>query len=360
MKKSLTLCVVLSALSLSFVSGCGLDSETPRISDQQMIFLSVKGENTILLCTDGLDNDNNGKIDCEDSGCQNKGTAEIPGPGTTVCPGTDVNGVWVPAENTDYACSDGIDNDGNGYTDCADNNCKQLSVCCVKTGDENTVAACSDGIDNDCDGYVDCGDFSCKGGNSKDSKATEESINYCTALEYPNGKVTVPENTLETCSDGIDNDGDGYTDCADYSCNGLGKSKDSQATKESKEYCSIKETAENSEETCSDAKDNDLDGLIDCDDPDCSSVVYCLDKGAEPGSRPADFDKLSSSQRAAILAQEKLLCTDGVDNNKNGKIDCAEYQCHILSVRSQNLSDSEKIYAFTCQESEETQAPEEN
>ncbi|MEZ4287503.1 MAG: hypothetical protein R3A47_05035 [Polyangiales bacterium] len=37
------------------------------------------------------------------------------------------------------------------------------------TTDENSVATCSDGVDNDGDGYIDCDDFSC-------SKSTDAAV----------------------------------------------------------------------------------------------------------------------------------------------------------------------------------------
>ncbi|MBR4986054.1 MAG: hypothetical protein IKY83_09985 [Proteobacteria bacterium] len=345
MKKILARCAVMTAVLGSIaMAGCSLGDETPTIKNQFAI-----AENTVYYCTDGFDNDLDGLADCEDPDCQAVGTKEIPGPGAICCPGvTDANGIWSPAENTPFACSDGIDNDGNGFSDCHDNACKQLSVCCVKTGDENTVDACSDGIDNDCDGYADCNDYSCKGGNSKDSAATPESIAYC-ELSQNTTIIKGDENTLEACSDGIDNDGDGYADCNDYSCNGLGTSKDSTATPEAIAYCSVAEEKENTDATCSDKRDNDLDGLIDCDDPNCSNIAYCQDAGLEPPVRPEHFDQLDPTQRAAILAQEQLVCTDGIDNNKNGKADCDEYQCHMLSLRSQNYTGIDANYKFNCQ-----------
>ena len=45
--------------------------------------------------------------------------------------------------------------------------------------DENTLEACSDGIDNDCDGYVDCRDYSCLRSNMG---AMPEAVNYCIVL----------------------------------------------------------------------------------------------------------------------------------------------------------------------------------
>jgi hypothetical protein len=57
------------------------------------------------------------------------------------------------AENTLEACSDGADNDLDGKTDCNDAEC---TFCA-----EDDVTACNDGLDNDGDGFKDAGDPSC-------------------------------------------------------------------------------------------------------------------------------------------------------------------------------------------------------
>lgn len=51
-------------------------------------------------------------------------------------------------------CSDGIDNDNNGATDCDDARC-QTSPACQEDGN------CGDGIDNDDNGLADCDDEAC-------------------------------------------------------------------------------------------------------------------------------------------------------------------------------------------------------
>lgn len=50
-------------------------------------------------------------------------------------------------------CDDGIDNDCNGYVDCNDFSCQGIAGC--------PEAICSDGEDNDGDGDVDCSDSDC-------------------------------------------------------------------------------------------------------------------------------------------------------------------------------------------------------
>jgi len=62
------------------------------------------------------------------------------------------------------------------------------------------------------------------------------------------------------CADGLDNDGDGLTDCSDPDC--------------------ISASSCSPETVCDDGIDNDSDGLTDCDDPDCFGVDGCSAKKA--------------------------------------------------------------------------------
>jgi hypothetical protein len=50
-------------------------------------------------------------------------------------------------------CDDGIDNDNDGFIDCDDIDCDSDTGCVVEI--------CNDGIDNDSDGFIDCDDIDC-------------------------------------------------------------------------------------------------------------------------------------------------------------------------------------------------------
>ncbi|MCB9508004.1 MAG: hypothetical protein H6697_10095 [Myxococcales bacterium] len=89
------------------------------------------------------------------------------------------------ARPTEAACGDGIDNDLDGDIDCVDNDCTFDPLC---HGVQAEI--CDDGLDNDLDGDTDCADDDC------DPRT-------CRAVEL---------------CDGGDGDGDGLVDCADPDC----------------------------------------------------------------------------------------------------------------------------------------------
>jgi hypothetical protein len=84
-------------------------------------------------CHDGLDDDEDGLVDCGDSDC-----AEAP-----EC--------QQPVE----ICGNGIDDDGDGAADCGDADCAGAPEC------QGPVEVCGNGIDDDGDGIIDCGDPDC-------------------------------------------------------------------------------------------------------------------------------------------------------------------------------------------------------
>ena len=210
-------------------------------------------EDTTTRCKDGLDNDCDGKKDCADDGCAGFVRAcsylSCTGQQTWDC-ATDTWSVCKAnegLENSVAACSDGLDNDCDGKKDCADETCAGFnrtctfqtcsgqqswacvtntwSTCAIDQGLETSPAACSDGLDNDCDGKTDCADPDClniKQGCSGNLCAGGIKTWLCSAqlfsLCVP--YVSLPENTGLLCGDSLDNDCDGKTDCADPDCGG--------------------------------------------------------------------------------------------------------------------------------------------
>ncbi len=95
----------------------------------------------------------------------------------------------IYAQEIGSLCSNGIDDDGDGFVDCADTECARVSYCNLESQN------CADGVDNNGDGKIDCDDSACASNSNCSSKETN-------------------------CSDGIDNDGDGFIDYYDSDCGG--------------------------------------------------------------------------------------------------------------------------------------------
>lgn len=224
-----------------------------------------------LNCKDGVDNDCNGLTDCEDwtNGCSS-------------------NSVCTSGED----CTDGIDNDNDNKTDCEDFDCEAKSSnhvfclelsctdkidsndhCCGPVGTTavggcnnpgpgetgsvcttNTQCKSKQCISGKCSG---CGWDSSESLNKGTSDCQDPDYKWCHPALNP-GAGCAPEN----CSNGIDDNGDGYIDCKDnLGCRG-------------NPYC--KEEGAN----CTDGKDNDLDGAKDClDTALCCKYAGCLGQG---------------------------------------------------------------------------------
>ncbi|MBN1960251.1 MAG: VWA domain-containing protein [Deltaproteobacteria bacterium] len=173
------------------------------------------------------------------------------------------------------ACSDSIDNDGDGKTDYPnDPDCFDSM-----DNDESPSTACKDGVDNDGDGLIDWPlDPGCQ--SAYDIEETDP--------------TTLPE-----CSDHIDNDGNGLVDFpADPGC---------YAASDPNEELSLT----NIEYACSNGLDDDGDGLIDFDGAGNPSLI---DEGCENGN---DVDESGPSVC--------FYCELATDNRPN--------QCDLASSR---------------------------
>jgi hypothetical protein len=204
-------------------------------------------------CEDGLDNNGNGLTDCEEPLCFAIGSGAAPGEARCRRPEDGVG-----------RCMNLVDDDSDGLHDCADPDC--AVVCAAEEGVE--AESCLDedpdgGIDNDGDGLANCDEPLCHD--------PRHGFLPCVAA-------------TEDCSNGADDDGDLRIDCGDPLC---------------AERCATEEGLDH--QSCVDGKDNDEDGVVDCDEPDCL-------------------------RRAWACARPER-CGDGVDNDHDDAIDGEDEEC---------------------------------
>jgi hypothetical protein len=325
----------------------------------------------IELCSDNIDNDENGLTDCEDT----VKCGDVP-----ICK----DGKRVEAENTKEMCEDGHDNDLDGMTDCDDPDCAEFDYCQDRE-DENTLEKCQDGIDNDKDGKTDCDDPDCAEFDHCQTTPIEEenTLEKCQdgidndkdgktdcgdpdCAEFDHCKTTEEENTKAKCQDGIDNDKDGKTDCDDPDCAEF-------------DHCQITPVEEeNTLEKCQDLIDNDNDGLTDCEDPDCAEFDHCsakIDKKGESSladckdGKDNDNDGFTDCEDIGCATYEfcagreideettEEQCKDGIDNDGDGFTDCEEGACQGYDFcEDECLSDPFKFVKDDCP-CNETQMP---
>ena len=264
-------------------------------------------------CRNGLDDDGDGATDCADDECA--GTADcVP-----------------PFED----CTNGVDDDGDTRTDCADDECTAHVACRPSCGDALdpfepnddagsatdaatvaptdtaiavagdpdvfSIAVCRGGVLTvevrfaHAGGDIDVELVGADGGRLAGSwSADDDEQVVWTGDRRGNVYLVVGlyasegcnEYTLEAslddasciwnetaCDDGVDDDGDGWTDCADAADCGADP------------YCAP-------ESDCLDGVDNDADGATDCLDPGCRPTADCNASGndtcAEPFVLPDD------------------------------------------------------------------------
>jgi len=285
-------------------------------------------------CFDGIDNDNDGL--CDLAGCDD-------GDGNRLEP----DPACIPANEDDdqpeyetAVCSDGEDNDGDGLTDMEDPDC-------TDPNDGFEDSACVDGEDNDGDGWTDYpNDPGCGAATEQD----EGGYSYLTDCndgvdddgdgrvdaDDPGCENALDDDETDVCGDGLDNNADGWIDWADLTCR-------PGALYPNGEDDSYLLGAEGFE--CSDADlvgpvDNDGDGLVNADDPEC---LFGWDPSGESGLPVGCQDTLDNDCDGWVDAldpgcltnplSESLggvgggTCANGVDDDNDGWVDALDPDC---------------------------------
>ena len=147
-----------------------------------------------------------------------------------VTPDRTFNSCFVLDEDDDDLCSDGIDNDEDGLLDCGDPSCNPGTInvvrrelsCFLTEGEINIQGGQGDSVLYSIDDGLSFSSDSIFGGLSAgiyDVVVTQPGIQSCSfssviVLQEPD----CSEADDLSCTDGIDNDGDGLIDCADENC----------------------------------------------------------------------------------------------------------------------------------------------
>ena len=287
----------------------------------------------IEVCGDGLDNDCDGVSD-DRSGCQ---SGDVDGDGypasidcndfsPSVHPGAlewCFNGVDEDCDGVpdmqDPDCFD--DNDGDGYprgSDCDDFDAS------VYPG---AFEPCWDGRDSNCDGRPDSEDYACRGNPMEqdidgDGWPQVKDCDDWNSSTYPGAP--------EICGDGIDNDCDGVVDPARF-CSDRDWDRDG--------YPSGKDCNDNNPdvfpgsayERCCDGIDSDCDGS----DAPVGGTCVCKTFGDADGdgfgvgfSEPGLAD--CNDQDPSVFPGAGENCSDGRDNDCDGRIDLDDFDCRTI------------------------------
>jgi len=159
---------------------------------------SVAVTDPLPACSDGIDNDGDGYVDFDGGASMNGGVPiGLPDPGCANAAGT--------TESPE--CQDGFDDDGDGFIDFDGGASMNGGVPiglpdpgCANATSISESPPCQDGIDDDGDGLVDFDGGASANGGVAIAPPDPGCRNALSATESPQ------------CQDGIDNDGDGFVD----------------------------------------------------------------------------------------------------------------------------------------------------
>ncbi|TSC82774.1 MAG: hypothetical protein G01um101420_132 [Parcubacteria group bacterium Gr01-1014_20] len=302
-----------------------LDSQEVWASAQRTVRVVVQAvENTLLLCSDTIDNDNDSRVDLDDPDCStfipkltvvkhvinDNGGVKLASDFTISVIGSDANPSSFPGSEVGTVItldpgSYSVDEvDAQGYSKSLSADCSGSigigdsrtctitndDVAVVEPGEENTLEFCTDGEDNDDDELVDLNDPDCSSFLPR-LTVIKEVINDNGGVKLASDftlmvtgtGVSTPSfagsgaGTLVTLLPGIysvdEEDSFGYLKTSGENCSGtiaVGESKTCTIVNNDP----VAETVEeNNLERCTDSQDNDGDELTDLNDPDCSAFM---------------------------------------------------------------------------------------
>ncbi len=267
-------------------------------------------------CSNGIDDDHDGLTDLDDPGCAGAGDRDEADPGRPP------------------ACANGIDDDMDGMADYPDDPDCPFPGWGTEAGPW-PVPRCANGFDDDGDGLVDLDDPDCQvAGSDAEGLGPDPCSNRedddgdglvdlddpdCAAPEVPPGWAL--------CSNGVDDDGDGLTDLDDPDClsteRPLHESRHSADCTES--WCPGDGYRPPSDlPACANGRDDDGDGLVDLDDPQCEGPG---DDGEWDGGQGRCASTGCPYLGAGPGATAPPACANGIDDDGDGLVDLDDPGC---------------------------------
>lgn len=315
-------------------------------------------------CTNSMDDDGDGFADCQDADCYAPYTTIDCGASLNVSPPTDPNGPY-PLYNANWHCSD-----GGGFYSPAESRCCLVGqywdgVACADPPED-----CGNAADDDGDGRKDVADGDCllpSGYTSSELEfvncvGTDLDEATCVADGLRNETCRVfdagPDQlTYRYCS--IATDGPNATTWGVSAENGTRVVWNAGASQYEFELIP---------ELCDDGIDNDHDGLKDCADPECQVTIgmsltdpeadgpyscgpggaafegagyHCSHElGVPPHANICCLNNYEATWNASTslwscqYAGSGEACNDGIDNDGDSLIDCADDDCHNFNLPS--------------------------
>ena len=291
-------------VGVALMAGCGAQSTSGG---------ECTSDDCAEVCSDRVDNDADGAVDCEDTDCLDatvcldQGTG---GAGTGGMPPMGGQLLYMAPVDFEYDCADEVDNDRDGLTDCDDPDC----TCSSSGGAGGSDAGGTGGVETGGSGGLGFGGTlygiplggtgGAQTGGTGNESGGMPSLGGAPAYGIPAVEYA--------CDDQFDNDFDGLVDCEDSDCvcntggvsatggrPGIGGMRygipmgGTTTTGGQTGTGSIPglggdmpDYAVPFEFDCFDGFDDDYDGLVDCDDPDCD----CEAAGGAGGAGGAEPD----------------------------------------------------------------------
>ncbi|MBN2724560.1 MAG: trypsin-like serine protease [Deltaproteobacteria bacterium] len=284
-------------------------------------------------CSNGTDDDGDGDVDCDDSDCATSSDCIIDACSmkTDISCGDTVSGTTVTGGNAYTGYPDVCT---NGYSESGPENVYRVGV---PSGTVVTATLNLSGSSLDLDLLLikgSCSPTSCVD-SSLNNAGVQESLTFTTdgltsylfveTYENP-GAYTLTitcqgtSPTTEVCDNNIDDDLDGLTDCDDPNC-------------ETAMNCIAEDI-----EICDNGIDDDGDNAVDCDDADCFFNQVCTTRTEicdnyidDDGDMKADCDD-ADCFATALCNSVKEVCGNGVDDDGNGRVDCDDVKCISSSL----------------------------